>query len=97
MRTSTLLCAGLVATGTNAYSWMSGLSEQDIQSVKSRSLEKRVATCPVHAVRQGAAPYSDYYPSKYTGAKNGLPGTGKGGMRGSLLYYQLGVLADIDM
>lgn len=97
MRTSTLLCAGLVATGTNAYSWMSGLSEQDIQSVKSRSVEKRAATCPVHAVRQGAAPYSDYYPSKYTGAKNGLPGTGKGGMRCCLPLHQLDVMANMDM
>lgn len=45
-------------------------------------LEKRVeiATCPLHLTPQGAAPYSSYYPSKYTGAKNGLPGTGKGGV-----------------
>lgn len=78
MRAQILLSAGLVATSVNAYSWMSDLSENDVAAVKVRTPEKR-ATCPVHSGRQGAAPYSQYYPSKYTGAKNGAPGTGKGG------------------
>lgn len=46
------------------------------------AVKKRVpqTTCPIHTTRQGAAPYSSYYPSAYTGAKNGLPGNGKGGV-----------------
>jgi hypothetical protein len=43
----------------------------------------------VNANHQGAAPYSDKYP--YTGAKNGVPGSQKGGIKvrleSSLAYF----------
>lgn len=60
----------------NGYAWMEKLSHGEPVT----TLEKRVATCPLHLSPQGAAPYSEYYPSKYTGARDGLPGTGKGGI-----------------
>lgn len=68
----------------NAFPWALEMSKNgnlDTRSL-SASLEKRVpqTTCPTHLTRQGAAPYSSYYPSKYTGAQNGQPGTGKGGV-----------------
>lgn len=40
--------------------------------------EKRQSTCPFNPKHSGAAPYSSQY--SYTGAKNGLPGTGVGGI-----------------
>ena len=40
---------------------------------------KRQAACPFNSVHTGAAPYSAQYP--YTGAKDGLPGTGVGGVK----------------
>lgn len=80
MHTNHLLLTALALVGgIDAYAWMRKL-EQHETTQSSEPLEKRVATCPVHATPQGAASYSSYYPSKYTGAKNGLPGTGKGGV-----------------
>lgn len=40
--------------------------------------QKRQSSCPFNSLHQGAAPYSAEYP--YTGAQDGLPGTGKGGI-----------------
>ena len=40
---------------------------------------KRQSSCPFNSVHPGAAPYTSEYP--YTGAKNGLPGTGIGGIK----------------
>lgn len=42
------------------------------------SKDKRQSSCPFNSVHPGAAPYNADYP--YTGAQNGLPGTGKGGI-----------------
>jgi hypothetical protein len=44
------------------------------------TLDKRAALCLVYLTLQGAAPYSEYYLSKYTGVRDGLLGTGKGGV-----------------
>jgi len=60
----------------NGYAWMEKLANGE----PATTLDKRAATCPIHLTPQGAAPYSEYYPSKYTGARDGLPGTGKGGV-----------------
>ena len=43
-----------------------------------RTKAKRQASCPFNSNHPGAAPYTDEYP--YTGAKNGLAGTGVGGI-----------------
>ena len=40
--------------------------------------EKRQSSCPFNPDHLGAAPYNSDYP--YTGAQNGLPGTGVGGI-----------------
>jgi hypothetical protein len=60
----------------SGYAWMEKLTHGE----PATTLDKRAATCPIHLIPQGAAPYSEYYPSQYTGARNGLPGTGKGGV-----------------
>jgi hypothetical protein len=60
----------------DGYAWMEKLTHGE----PATTLHKRAATCPVHLTPQGAAPYSEYYPSRYTGARDGLPGTGKGGV-----------------
>jgi hypothetical protein len=60
----------------NGYAWMENLAHGE----SATTLDKRAATCPTHLTPQGAAPYSEYYPSRYTGARDGLPGTGKGGV-----------------
>ncbi|KAL8827572.1 MAG: hypothetical protein Q9170_006966 [Blastenia crenularia] len=41
--------------------------------------DKRQSTCPFNSNHPGAAPYTAQFP--YTGAKNGLPGTGVGGIK----------------
>lgn len=85
MHFSTLLLPVLLPGLVHAYPWALNIARGgDINEIKhqlSASLEKRAATCPVIATRQGAAPYSSYYPSKYTGAQNGMAGTGKGGVQ----------------
>lgn len=73
---SPIFLLAALAGSTDAYAWMADMEKNE----PAVSLEKRVATCPIHLTRQGAAPYSSLYPSAYTGAKNGLPGTGKGGV-----------------
>lgn len=83
MHLSTLALPALLASSAHAYPWALKLAQGrdigDISHQLSASLEKRAATCPAVGTRQGAAPYSSAYP--YTGAKNGLPGTGKGGIQ----------------
>ncbi|KAI7469716.1 Cloroperoxidase [Hortaea werneckii] len=88
MRTFTSLSlAAAVLPLSSAYPWALNIANgegnaADISEAVTSTLSKRAdrGTCPVHLLRKGAAPYSDVYPSKYTGAKNGLPGTGKGGV-----------------
>lgn len=68
-----------------AYPWALDIaSGGDLEALAGNvnigSLQQRAGTCPTILKRKGAAPYSSYYPSKYTGAKNGKPGNGKGGV-----------------
>lgn len=83
MRTTFLLSSALLSGFTAAFPWAaklvsdgSGLTNEALFS----PLDKRAGSCPVHATRKGAAPYSSYYPSLYTSAMNGKPGTGRGGV-----------------
>ena len=48
-------------------------------TAKSFDLNKRQSSCPFNTNHKGAAPYNSKYP--YTGAKNGLPGSGIGGIK----------------
>ena len=57
----------------------------DVPGVDSSMLNKkfqntkRQSACPFNSDHPGAAPYTTEYP--YTGATNGLPGTGIGGIK----------------
>ncbi|CAO2658790.1 Nn.00g065130.m01.CDS01 [Neocucurbitaria sp. VM-36] len=78
MHTLSLLL--LSASSAIAYPWVAGQPGVDSSLFrKARLPEKRQASCPFNPNHKGAAPYSDKYP--YTGAKNGIPGTGKGGIK----------------
>lgn len=55
-----------------------GVDSSLLRKDSRSSNEKRQSTCPFNSVHPGAAPYNAKYP--YTGARNGLPGTGKGGI-----------------
>lgn len=86
MRNTFLATPLLLSSLTAAFPWAAKLAAGEQSHVAMdrvmSPLERRAAgTCPVHATRQGAAPYSAYYPSKYTGAMNGQAGTGVGGVQ----------------
>lgn len=55
-----------------------GVDSSLFRNAKRAGKEKRQSSCPFNANHPGAAPYNAEYP--YTGAKNGLPGTGVGGI-----------------
>ena len=57
---------------------MPGVDSSLLRNAKRASNEKRQTTCPFNSVHPGAAPYNASYP--YTGAQNGIPGTGTGGI-----------------
>lgn len=57
---------------------MPGVDSSLLTKAKRVSSQKRGSSCPFNSVHLGAAPYSADYP--FTGAQNGLPGTGKGGI-----------------
>lgn len=57
---------------------MPGVDSSLLRKTKRDSNEKRQSSCPFNSVHPGAASYTANYP--YTGAQNGLPGTGKGGI-----------------
>ena len=89
MHLNALVLPALLPSAALAFPWAANFARsaggEGVSAVKTSPLlaavEKRqAAICPVHLTRQGAAPYSKYYPSQYTGAKNGQPGTGKGGV-----------------
>ena len=76
----TLSLVLLQASAAVAYPWVSG--QPGVNSglfSNARTVERRQANCPFNANHEPAAPYDSKYP--YTGAKNGLPGTGKGGIK----------------
>ena len=55
-----------------------GVDSSILRKASSVANEKRQSSCPFNSIHPGAAPYDARYP--YTGARNGLPGTGKGGI-----------------
>lgn len=76
-----LLAAVMTAT-TIAFpfvSQMPGVDSSALRHTKRASNHRRQSSCPFNSNHQGAAPYNSDYP--YTGAKNGLPGTGIGGIK----------------
>ncbi|KNG52294.1 glycerol-3-phosphate mitochondrial precursor [Stemphylium lycopersici] len=70
----------LQAGSTVAFPWVAG--QPGVNSALFRNthaVEKRQADCPFNPVHKGAAPY--VAPYTYTGAKNGIPGSQKGGIK----------------
>jgi hypothetical protein len=63
------------------YGWVASQAGVDASLLREARYanQKRQSSCPFNAEHKGAAPYSDTYP--YTGAKNGLPGSQKGGIK----------------
>jgi hypothetical protein len=63
------------------YGWVAGQAGVDSSLLKEGRYanQKRQTSCPFNPVHKGAAPYDSKYP--YTGARNGAPGTGKGGIK----------------
>jgi hypothetical protein len=77
-----ILSFALVAELTAAFPWVASSPGVDSSLLFHRAPSKRQsdeATCPFNSQHPGAAPYTTQYP--YTGAKNGLPGTGIGGIQ----------------
>jgi hypothetical protein len=77
MQTLSLLL--LSASAVSSYSWVAGQPGVDASLLGPRRHERRQANCPFNPNHEPAAPYNSKYP--YTGAKNGLPGTGQGGIK----------------
>ena len=76
---SSLLLLSSASTALG-YGWVAGQAGVDSSLLKARyANQKRQTSCPFNPDHEGAAPYTDTYP--YTGAKNGAPGTGKGGIK----------------
>ncbi|KAF2112262.1 hypothetical protein BDV96DRAFT_580439 [Lophiotrema nucula] len=70
----------LYASTAWSYPWVASQAGVDSALLnRPHQPQKRQASCPFNANHQGAASYTDEYP--YTGAKNGLPGTGVGGIK----------------
>ena len=75
------LVATLVVT-TTAFPFLTdipGVDSSVLRNPQSSPHHKRQTACPFNSNHQGAAPYNSKFP--YTGAKNGLPGTGIGGIK----------------
>ena len=75
------LVATLVVT-TTAFPFLSdipGVDSSALRNPQRSPNHKRQSTCPFNSNHPGAAPYNSQFP--YTGAKNGLPGTGVGGIK----------------
>ncbi|KAL8932270.1 MAG: hypothetical protein Q9211_006418, partial [Gyalolechia sp. 1 TL-2023] len=58
---------------------MPGIDTSALRNARPSPHDKRQSTCPFNPSHPGAAPYNSNYP--YTGARNGLPGTGVGGIK----------------
>ncbi|KAH9881250.1 hypothetical protein J1614_001746 [Plenodomus biglobosus] len=71
----------LFASSATAFPWVAGTPGVDSSLFKeARAVtQKRQDNCPFNANHKPAAPYTAPY--TYLGAKNGLPGTGKGGIQ----------------
>jgi hypothetical protein len=80
MHTLSLLL--LQASATLAYPWVAGqpgVNSALFNKPRQPEVDKRQASCPFNPAHKGAAPYTAPY--TYTGAKNGLPGSQKGGIK----------------
>ena len=69
----------LSASAVTAYPWVARQPGVDSSMLSSARPVKRQDTCPFNANHVPAAPYNSKYP--YTGARNGFPGTGVGGIK----------------
>ncbi|KAH3916989.1 hypothetical protein HBH56_050320 [Parastagonospora nodorum] len=69
------------ATSAWGYGWVASQAGVDSSLLREARYanNKRQTTCPFNADHKGAAPYTSQYP--YTGAKNGVPGSQKGGIK----------------
>jgi len=69
------------ATSAWGYGWVANQAGVDSSLLREARYAntKRQTTCPFNADHKGAAPYTSQYP--YTGAKNGVPGSQKGGIK----------------
>ena len=76
-----LLAAFLSATGTAFpfVSQMPGVDSSVLRNSKRSFNHRRQSSCPFNSNHKGAAPYNSKFP--YTGARDGLPGTGIGGIK----------------
>lgn len=63
------------------YGWVVGTAGVDSSLLNAHRYanQKRQSNCPFNPDHKGAAPY--IAPYTYTGAKNGVPGNGKGGIK----------------
>ena len=72
-------CLPLLVSAASAFPWVANQPGVDSSLLKNSPQQRREVSCPFNSNHEGAAPYSAKYP--YTGAKNGLPGTGIGGIK----------------
>jgi hypothetical protein len=77
------------APAAYGYAWVANQAGVDPSLLKEAryAAQKRQTSCPFNANHQDAAPYSAAFP--YTGARNGLPGTGNGGIKVSVRDCEL--------
>lgn len=61
------------------FPWVPAQQEIDPEPLRFYRHDRRQADCPFNANHEPAATYNANFP--YTGARNGLPGTGKGGIK----------------
>ena len=70
----------LSASTVSSYSWVASQAGIDTSLLgRAQHLHQRQANCPFNAKHEPAVAYNKDYP--YLGARNGLPGTGKGGIK----------------
>ena len=78
---STILVFALALKHALAFPYVAKLPGVDtslLHDANQAPNAKRQSSCPFNSIHPGAAPYDATYP--YTGAQNGQPGTGKGGI-----------------
>jgi hypothetical protein len=78
---SSLLVLSSASTALG-YGWVAGSAGVDSSLLRKEARyanAKRQTSCPFNPDHKGAAPYTAKYP--YTGAKNGVPGSQKGGIK----------------
>ncbi len=79
---STALVLVLAIDSVLAFPFAANLPAVDtslLHEARGEPHDKRQNSCPFNSVHSGAASYNAEYP--YTGAQNGLPGNGKGGLQ----------------